>query len=195
LKPIIGKKGFQLHEEAWNAYPYCKTVVTNPGYMKENLKIVLESLHLPDNGKKDNVLGMPDSDYAKLKVHTLDIVSDHCGLRDKKLDPVTYKSAKTNRGPLDPKTWTKTTDPIMTCYKFITVHFKWFGIQSAMENALMDHYRKMLLAFHQQVWCWTDEWYGLTLDQIREIEHKTKEDLEKQIKERDKRGTADMDAA
>ena len=23
-----------MHEEAWNAYPYCKTVLSNPGYMK-----------------------------------------------------------------------------------------------------------------------------------------------------------------
>lgn len=39
LKPIIGEDGYEFHEEAWNAYPYCKTVITNPGYMKENFKV------------------------------------------------------------------------------------------------------------------------------------------------------------
>ena len=26
----------EIHEEAWNAYPYCRTVLSNPGYMKVN---------------------------------------------------------------------------------------------------------------------------------------------------------------
>ncbi len=27
------KGSLEIHEEAWNAYPYCKTVLTNPGYV------------------------------------------------------------------------------------------------------------------------------------------------------------------
>ena len=42
----------------------------------------------------------------------------------------TYRSSKANRGPLNASTWMKNTQPIMTCYKFVTVHFKWFGIQA-----------------------------------------------------------------
>ena len=41
LKPVVGKDGFQLHEEAWNAFPYCKTIITNPGYMKDDFKVRL----------------------------------------------------------------------------------------------------------------------------------------------------------
>jgi len=52
----MGKDGFDFHEEAWNAYPYCKTVITNPGYMKDGFKVIIESLHLPDNGKTENGL-------------------------------------------------------------------------------------------------------------------------------------------
>lgn len=32
----------------------------------------------------------------------------------------------------------------------------------------------------RQVFCWTDRWYGLTMDDIRAIEEKTKEELDKQ---------------
>ncbi len=78
LKPIIGKKGFQLHEEAWNAYPYCLTVLTNPGYMKDDFRVVLETLHLPDGGDSENVLGMPKAEYAKVTHHTANIVGDKC---------------------------------------------------------------------------------------------------------------------
>ena len=65
IKPIIGKNGFELHEEAWNAYPYCKTVLTNPGYMKDNFKIVLETLHAADRGNTENVLNKEN--YKDLK--------------------------------------------------------------------------------------------------------------------------------
>lgn len=33
--------------------------------------------------------------------------------------------------------------------------------------------------FHRQVFCWMDRWHGLTLQDIREIEENTKEELHK----------------
>lgn len=33
---------------------------------------------------------------------------------------------------------------------------------------------------NRQVFCWMDRWYGLTMDDIRAIEEKTKEELDKQ---------------
>ncbi len=39
LRPFIGDEGYEFHEEAWNSYPFCKTVITNPGYMKDNFKV------------------------------------------------------------------------------------------------------------------------------------------------------------
>ena len=58
---------------------------------------------------------------------------------------------------------------------------------------MMDQYRKMFLAFHQQIWCWTDEWYGITMEDLRKLEDKTKEELKERIKDKDKRGTSDFD--
>ena len=34
---VAPKGSLEIHEEAWNAYPYCKTVLSNPGYMKVTL--------------------------------------------------------------------------------------------------------------------------------------------------------------
>ena len=36
IKMVAPKGSLEVHEEAWNAYPYCKTVLSNPGYMKVN---------------------------------------------------------------------------------------------------------------------------------------------------------------
>lgn len=40
----------------------------------------------------------------------------------------------------------------------------------------------------RQVFCWMDSWYGLTMDDIRAIEEKTKEELDKQRKSGDVKG-------
>lgn len=38
--------------------------------------------------------------------------------------------------------------------------------------------RRIFTNFHRQVFCWTDEWYGLTMEDIRALEDKTKKDLD-----------------
>ena len=40
-RAIVPSGALELQEEAWNAYPYCKTVLTNPGYMKQGFQIKL----------------------------------------------------------------------------------------------------------------------------------------------------------
>ena len=46
-------------------------------------------------------------------------------------DPKTYKSEKTGRGPLDSPDWRDQVQPVMTCYKLVTVEFKWWGLQAS----------------------------------------------------------------
>ena len=47
IKMVAPKGSLEVHEEAWNAYPYCKTVLSNPGYMKVNIRSIIPSkLHL-----------------------------------------------------------------------------------------------------------------------------------------------------
>lgn len=46
VRYLVPKGSLKIHEEAWNAYPYCKTVITNPDYMKNNFFICIESMHV-----------------------------------------------------------------------------------------------------------------------------------------------------
>ena len=42
---LASKGAYDLLEEAWNAHPhYCKTVITNPGYMKEKFQLKIETI-------------------------------------------------------------------------------------------------------------------------------------------------------
>ena len=76
----------------------------------------------------------------------------------------------------------------MTCYKFVSVDFRWFGLQAKVESFILGHYQEMLLALHQHIWCWMDKWQPLTLEEMHRIEEETKRRLDAQIKDNKKRG-------
>lgn len=43
--------------------------------------------------------------------------------------------------------------------------------------------RKTMLRAHRQAWAWQDEWYGLTMEDIRRLERETQEALAKTMKD------------
>ncbi|XP_031160996.1 phosphatidylinositol transfer protein beta isoform-like isoform X3 [Sander lucioperca] len=95
-----------FHEKAWNAYPYCRTIVTNE-YMKDNFFIKIETWHKPDLGTQENVHKLDSSTWDTVNVVPIDIADrSQVSNADYKPDedPATFKSAKTGRGPLGP-TW------------------------------------------------------------------------------------------
>lgn len=38
---------------------------------------------------------------------------------------------------------------------------------------LFEGLRKTMLRAHRQAWCWQDEYHGLTMEDIRRLEHET----------------------
>ena len=42
--------------------------------------------------------------------------------------------------------------------------------------------RNTMLRAHRQAWVWQDEWFGLTIEDIREIERKTAEELKRKMR-------------
>ena len=53
----------------------------------------------------------------------------------------------------------------------------------------MQTEKRLFTNFHRQVFCWTDKWYGMTMEDIRALEDKTKEELEKKRAEGEVCGT------
>lgn len=196
IRLLAPKGSLEIHEEAWNAYPYCRTVITNPKFMKDGFKILIDTLHLAGPGNELNVHELPPEKLKAREVIHIDIANDAVTPADYKPDedPTKFKSAKTGRGPLVGPDWKTKVDPVMTCYKLVTCEFKWFGLQSRIESFIQKSERRLFTNFHRQVFCWTDRWYGLTMDDIRAIEEKTKEELDKQRQVGEVRGTrADSD--
>ena len=102
IKMVAPTGSLEIHEEAWNAYPYCRTVLSNPGYMKDNFYIIVETYHLPDRGNQENVHELQDKKLKKRTVVHIDIANDPVASADFKPDedPSTFKSLSTGRGPL-----------------------------------------------------------------------------------------------
>ncbi|XP_064460776.1 phosphatidylinositol transfer protein alpha isoform-like [Ornithodoros turicata] len=190
LRLLAPKGSLEIHEEAWNAYPYCRTVLTNPDYMKNNFTLCIETMHAPDNGTQENAHELPPEKLKLREVETIDIANDPVAAKDYKddEDPTKFKSKKTGRGPLQGE-WMKDCTPVMCAYKLVTVEFKWFGLQTRVESYIMKTERRIFTNFHRQVFCWIDRWHGLTLHDIRELEEKTRRELDEQRQKGQVQGT------
>jgi len=181
VKAFIPGNALKLEEKAWNAYPYCKTVLKNL-WMGDNFTFTIESRHFNDNGQQENVHNLPPDVLKKREVDFIDIAAEKVEKKDykKEDDPTIVKSEKANRGPLT-EGW-KDKAPLMTCYKLVTVEFKLFGFQGRVEKFLHGFERDLFFKFHRQVYCWLDEWYGMTIDDVRNYEAKIKQDLDNKLK-------------
>ncbi len=178
IRALAPSGSLEVHEEAWNCYPYCKTVLTNP-YMKDKFKLIVETIHHNDDGKVENIHNISAEDLKERKVVLLDIANDSLESKDykKQHDPTLYHSTKTQRGPLN-KDWLSTTTPIMTAYKLVTCEFKWFGLQSKIETMIQDIQQNLNIKFNRHVFCSIDQWFGMTIADIRTLEDQTKTDLD-----------------
>lgn len=198
VRMIAPKGALKIHEKAWNAYPFCRTVLTNPDYMKENFELVVQTIHKADNGNSSNVHELTGEQLRDCEIVKIDIANDTEIPKQQGEDPALWHSEKTGRGPLGPA-WigeygTTEGKPIMTCYKLVTVHFKWWGLQNKIESYVQKLERKIFTSFHRQVVCWLDNWFGMTMDDIRALEAKAKTELDEAREKGEKRGqTAEVD--
>lgn len=178
IRMILPKGSCELHEEAWNAYPYCRTVITNPKLMGEKFKVVIETMHAPDRGDQENVHRLSAEKVKLREVIRIDISNDPVAANDYKEgeDPSKFRSERTNRGPLTGN-WIENADPVMTCYKLVTAEFKLFGLQTRVENVIQGFERRLFTNFHRQVFCLMDKWHGLTMEDIRRLEDEIREEL------------------
>jgi hypothetical protein len=192
LKKVAPNGSMAIHEKAWNAYPYCRTEMTNPDYMGENFFIKVETIHLADRGTTENAHNLPPELLAKRHVVNINIANDKEFLNSADIMPETspslFVSKKTGRGRLNPSTWRDETEPVMCAYKLVTVYFKWFGLQKIVESYAHKQYPRLFSKFHREVFCWIDQWYGLALTDIRELERLAKKELDEARKAGSVRG-------
>ncbi|XP_023117147.2 phosphatidylinositol transfer protein beta isoform-like [Amphiprion ocellaris] len=194
VRMIAPKGSLELHEEAWNAYPYCRTILTNK-YMKDKFMIKIETWHKPDMGDQNNVHGLEKSAWDEVEIVNIDI-ADRSAINAKdynpEQDPAIFKSAKTGRGPLGPD-WKKELAnnpncPHMCAYKLVSVKFQQWGLQNNIESFIQGVEKRIFTHFHRQLFCWLDKWIDLSMDDIRQMEDETKKELDEMRKNEEVRG-------
>ena len=193
VRVLAPSGSLELDERAWNCYPYCRTEYSNK-YMGDHFHIVIESMHQDDDGSAENALNLAPEELKKRKVVHIDIANDPCEPGDYKPeeDPTIFSSTKTSRGPLTGLDWkTSSGGPVMCCYKVYRILFKWKLLQNKVENKLVVFARRLLFNISRQIFCWMDRWYGMTMDDIRQLEDKTQQDLTTMLKEGEVRGTVE----
>ncbi|XP_066187818.1 membrane-associated phosphatidylinositol transfer protein 2 isoform X5 [Sylvia atricapilla] len=176
FRSILPKAALRVEEESWNAYPYTRTRYTCP--FVEKFSIDIETYYKTDPGDHNNVFNLSAAEKRQTILDPIDIVKDPIPPHEYKAeeDPKLYKSVKTKRGPLT-EDWIQEYKnnpgkyPIMCAYKLCKVEFRYWGMQSKIERFIHDvGLRKVMVRAHRQAWCWQDEWYGLTIEDIRQLE-------------------------
>ncbi|PAV56229.1 hypothetical protein WR25_15680 isoform A [Diploscapter pachys] len=187
IQKLLHEDAFEIHEESWNAYPYCKTICTNPKYMKDNFYLCIESIHLEDEGDMENPLNGP----PKRDIVYLDICDDsliHKNDYDKNTDPKLWHSEAANRGPLE-RDWTENRKtPLIYAYKMVSIKFKWKGLQKMIEKAVQKAYPRLFAKFNRECVCWIDQWHNMSMASILEFEQKLAKECKEQMKDNRKRG-------
>ncbi|TNM92134.1 hypothetical protein fugu_019146 [Takifugu bimaculatus] len=184
---ILPQAALRVEEESWNAYPYTRTRYTCP--FVEKFSIDIETYYKPDTGRQGDVFNMSAAERRQRTVDPIDIVKDYIPPHEylAEEDPKLYQSVKTRRGPLSDD-WIEeiNRDPaqaaVMCAYKLCKVEFRYWGMQSKIERFIHDvGLRKVMVRAHRQAWCWQDEWYGLTIEDIRQLELETQLALAKKM--------------
>ncbi|XP_062290241.1 membrane-associated phosphatidylinositol transfer protein 2-like [Scomber scombrus] len=184
---ILPQAALRVEEESWNAYPYTRTRYTCP--FVEKFSIDIETYYKPDTGNQGDVFNMSSAEKRQRTVDPIDIVKDYIPPHEYLVeeDPKLYQSIKTKRGPLS-EDWIEEINqnsgqsPVMCAYKLCKVEFRYWGMQSKIERFIHDvGLRKVMVRAHRQAWCWQDEWYGLTIEDIRQLELETQLALAKKM--------------
>uniref|UniRef100_A0A2K5JUF2 Phosphatidylinositol transfer protein alpha isoform n=1 Tax=Colobus angolensis palliatus TaxID=336983 RepID=A0A2K5JUF2_COLAP len=180
VRMLAPEGALNIHEKAWNAYPYCRTVSILPkGYFIADKNCIVVTHLFPQVHKLE-----PET-WKHVEAIYIDIADRSQVLtKDYKAeeDPAKFKSIKTGRGPLGPNWKQELVNqkdcPYMCAYKLVTVKFKWWGLQNKVENFIHKQERRLFTNFHRQLFCWLDKWVDLTMDDIRRMEEETKRQLD-----------------
>ncbi|KAA3455415.1 phosphatidylinositol transfer protein 1-like [Gossypium australe] len=234
LTTIAPKDALVMQEEAWNAYPRCKTGLQCPlgsilypffflslldfigasciniylssvvygmgltflsdqvlnccsahtlpsslsqlrlsiGQIMAHRKMFLSTLK--SNFGLALVLGLNEEQLAARQVEIIDIASAETdywsyAIGSSSIDFSKFKSTKSGRGPLLDG-WQDNCRPVMTAYKLVTIDAPYWGFGYRLEQALLAGERALFIESHRNCFGWIDEWFGLTMQQIRELE-------------------------
>jgi Phosphatidylinositol transfer protein len=173
LAMIVPDSMTDIVEYSWNSFPHCRTEYYN-AYYGDKFMLSVETMHANDRGSQENAVNLPPEDLEKRRVDYINIsCSDSYVKMVDGEDPTKFLSKKTGRGNLRP-TFIEDHDPVMCCYKVVKLRFKVFALQTKVESWGQQYgIRNPFLQYHRKLFCWIDEWFGMSMEDIRKMEQET----------------------
>jgi len=169
---------FYIEEKSRNFFPYTETEYACSFLPKFSISV--QTRYENNTGEDENCLELTKEELNQRIVDHIDIVNDQIAeYRYKETeDPTKITVNKTNppRGPLK-ETWKSDFKnenlPIMCAYKIVKAKFEVWGFQTKVEAWAQKTIRDILLLAHRQAFCWTDEWYDMSYEEIVKFEQDT----------------------
>ncbi|KAL2611906.1 hypothetical protein R1flu_023598 [Riccia fluitans] len=179
---LVPSSALVIDEKTWMAYPHIRSVLTVPFFHK--LKIEMITMHENDDGSTENIHGLSEAELAIRKVDMVDIAMDKVARRDykAKLDPQLFESTKTGLGPLK-SGWQNNAETMMCAYKLVRVEANYWGVQNRLEKLMLNGVRQIVLLTHRNAFCFIDEWYDLTYEEICKREAEGRRQLKEAVKQ------------
>lgn len=183
---LFPKKALRLREVCYNAFPHIETTYAH-GTLSSFYMCVETRILDGDRGDCENALGLSRFDLARRKVVKLDLVGS--AMRDKKkfyesqYDPANVAPFRKAPVPCLAQAakggdWRQTVEPVCTVYKCVTCEIKIHGLSKKITNFAVRKFHDAFLRYHRRLYAWSDEWWGMTEADVREMERRTREELE-----------------
>jgi len=177
-------------EKAWNCFPVARTEISHPSFSK--FRIHIETINvLAERGSDgklifpDNVLPYTADELKKRKIRVVDIADNKdvdAGAYSAATDPQLVSSKKAGRGPLRENWFNQASGPCMVAYRKVVIECSYFGISRTVEDYLEGYENGLFKNTHRKLFSWMDEWYGLTEQQIRDLEKQMNQDMNRRMK-------------
>uniref|UniRef100_A0A7S0EYJ1 WW domain-containing protein n=1 Tax=Hanusia phi TaxID=3032 RepID=A0A7S0EYJ1_9CRYP len=170
LRAIAPKSGMTLIETAHNCYPHVLTELRLPLFHKFLMRV--ETIHANDRGDTFNIHNLDEKKLKQREIVYIDISEKDDHHKKKKMydkdntDPRSFKSERTGRGPLVGN-WQSACQPVMCAYKLVTCEFDYWPFQHKIEEFMHSYERSIFLNANRSMFCWMDEWHGLSVEEVR----------------------------
>lgn len=69
----------------------------------------------------------------------------------------------------------------MCSYKVVHASFEVWGFQTRVEDFIQKCIRDILLLGHRQAFTWIDEWYDMTMEDVRNYERQTQSETNRKV--------------
>lgn len=194
VRAVLPMNSRSFIEEAWDAFPYCRVIYKSSHYPR-SLVMKIETIHIADRGETENALNLTPELLALRHVTFVDILNDKLDPKDYKIsdDPARFRPTAVDRQPIQGQKWKESCEPFMCCYKLLYVQCSLFAFGGLIESFIAKQYPRLFIIIQRQIYCSLDQWYGLTVENIREMENDAAEDLNRKRKEGTARGVGAVD--